>query len=180
MGDQRVDRFADDVGSFLDERDFLPALDRANFLDQIGGVFELYSRQRLADLFESSPRHHALRRAHETGQSDHADALGANFFQPFDHRLAVGAARWADVFDPVLRQTPPLDFVGAAHDGRDIAFERQHRADFSLGAADLGDVAGVGAELVPMAFVRQADERMQAGLAHVPAQQSPAAVSFFQ
>ena len=142
------------------------ALDRANFLHQVSGVFELHSRQRLADLFESAPRHDALGRAHETGQADHADALGADFFQPFDHRLAVGAARRTNVFHPILRQPPPFDFVGAAHDRGDIAFERQHRADFGLGAADLGDVARVGAELVPMAFVGQADERVQVGLAH--------------
>ena len=39
-------------------------------------------------------------------------------------------------------------------------------ADFRLGAADLGDVARIGAELVPMPFIGQADERVQIGLAH--------------
>ena len=78
-----------------------------------------------------------------------------------------------------MRQAPPFDFIGAADDCGDIAFERQDRADFGLRAADLRDVARIGAELIPMALVGQADERVEIRAASFPAQQIPAPVAFF-
>ncbi len=153
VGDQHVDRFADDVGGFFDKNDFFGAFHRSDILHEIRGVFEFDVRQRLANLFKSSPGHHAFGRAHQTGESDDSDALGANFLEALDDRLAVGAARRADIFHPILGQAPPFDLVGAAHHGRNIAFTRQHSADFGLRAADLGHVARVSAELIPVSFV---------------------------
>src|SRR5436189_19758 len=83
----------------------------------------------------------------------------------------------ADFFYPILRQAPPFDFIGAAHHGRDLAFERQHGADLGLCAADLRHVARVAPELVPVTFVGQTDERVETGRAHCLAEKIPATVS---
>src|ERR1041385_243426 len=115
--DHRADRAADDLSRFLDERDLLGTFYRARLLHEIGRVYEVSTGKRAADFFIRAPRHDALRRAHHAGEADHADALRADFFEALDHRLAVGAARRPQVLDPILRKTPPLDLVRAAHDG---------------------------------------------------------------
>ncbi len=74
-------RFADDLSGFLDEGDLFGAFHRADLLHEIGGVFELDVGQRGADLFEGSPGHDSFGRAHEAGEADDADALGADFLQ---------------------------------------------------------------------------------------------------
>ena len=109
-------------------------------------------RQRAANLLNRSPGHDSFGRAHHAREADDADALGADFFQTVDHGLAVRAARWTNVGYPFLRQAPPFDFVFAAHDRGDVGFEGHHATDFSLSAADLGDVPRVAAELVPVAL----------------------------
>ena len=81
MLDQHVDGFADDLSGFLDEGDLFSAFHRADLLHEIGGVFELDGRQRGANLFKGSPRHDSFGRAHEAGEADDADALGADFFK---------------------------------------------------------------------------------------------------
>src|SRR5262245_20861227 len=122
MSDEDIDSFADHVGSFFDKGDFFGALYRANVLDQIGGVDEFDAGQRRANLLEGTPGYDPFRCADQPRQTDHAGPRGANFLQSFDDRLAIGTARWPDVLDPVLCQSPPLDFVGAANDRGDIAF----------------------------------------------------------
>ncbi len=80
MGDQRLIGVADDLGGFLDKRHFFGALHGADFLHRDGAVFEFHLRQRSANLFDRSPGHDPFGRAHETGEADDADALGAKFF----------------------------------------------------------------------------------------------------
>src|ERR1700752_4748906 len=103
MLDQHVDRFADDLSGFLDKGDLFSAFYRADLLHEIGGIFKLDGGKRGADLFEGSPRHDSFGRAHEAGEADDADALGADFLKTLDDRLAVRAERPADVLYPILR-----------------------------------------------------------------------------
>lgn len=133
-------------------------------------------RQSCADFFESSPRHHAFRRAHQTREADYTDAFGTDFSQSLDYRLAIGPARWPNIPNPILRQRPPFDFIGAANNRRNFTFQREDGADFRLGAADLRDVSGIGAELIPMSFVREADESVKTATLHLLAEPAPAAI----
>src|SRR5262249_40256398 len=158
-------------------RDLLRALDRARLLHEIGRVLEVNAGKRAADFLVRAPRHDALGRAHHAGEADDADARRADFFEPLYHRLAVGAPRRTEIFHPILREAPPLDLVRAAHARGRLAFQREDCGAFRLESADLREVADVGAELVPMALVRQADHGVEIGLSHLRTHRRPAAVA---
>jgi hypothetical protein len=52
-----------------------------------------------------------------------------------------------------------------------------NHADLYLESADLRQIARVGAELVPVALVRQGDQRIEIRLLHLAANKTVAAVS---
>ena len=82
----------------------------------------------------------------------------------------------AEYPEPNPASTPTIRFIGAANNRRNFTFQREDGADFRLGAADLRDVSGIGAELIPMSFVREADESVKTATLHLLAEAAPAAI----